>query len=435
MLTACFGQWSDPVPLLGGSSSTAGQALSAGAGDTIWTTVVSTAPPRVLACWTTGDTWSLPTELALPDSNPVFHDPGMGRDASGRLWSAWYKDSDSAGVWTAFRDSAGWHAPVRAYSGSPVVGPMSFAGDVKGNWYLGFATLTPYSDFSYSSAVYTTWNGDSWRAPRYIARGMGSPIETNFHAPTLVARPDSGLWAAYDMSAFGDSFAMLSVVQHDTSRRCCSWDGSAPAVTADSAGRLWLLYSQMGGFWLQSALVVDTVEVDTRLVTDYASGRGLAATDLEGIVWSAWKIRTLNYVGVNYTTGGNWSQPEQVSTMNGAPCGIASDVNGRVYVLFRAPSGQLYSVYRTSRPGVQEQPHRTADGSRLPAIVRNILFLPSSLLSPPSSLFSLDGRKVMDLRPGANDVSRLSPGVYFVRSASGVVRDASGVVTRVIIAR
>jgi len=24
------------------------------------------------------------------------------------------------------------------------------------------------------------------------------------------------------------------------------------------------------------------------------------------------------------------------------------------------------------------------------------------------------GRRVMDLRPGANDVSRLSPGVYFV---------------------
>jgi hypothetical protein len=50
-------------------------------------------------------------------------------------------------------------------------------------------------------------------------------------------------------------------------------------------------------------------------------------------------------------------------------------------------------------------------------IVRGVLFLPPSLLSPPSSLLSIDGRKVMSLKAGANDVSRLSPGVYFVREA------------------
>ncbi|MBN2466134.1 hypothetical protein JXD38_10990 [candidate division WOR-3 bacterium] len=52
-----------------------------------------------------------------------------------------------------------------------------------------------------------------------------------------------------------------------------------------------------------------------------------------------------------------------------------------------------------------------------PTIVRGVLFLPSSLLSPPPSLFSIDGRKVLYLLPGANDVSALSPGVYFVRAA------------------
>jgi len=31
------------------------------------------------------------------------------------------------------------------------------------------------------------------------------------------------------------------------------------------------------------------------------------------------------------------------------------------------------------------------------------------------------GRKVLDLRPGANDISRLSPGVYFVRSEPSAV--------------
>jgi hypothetical protein len=49
-------------------------------------------------------------------------------------------------------------------------------------------------------------------------------------------------------------------------------------------------------------------------------------------------------------------------------------------------------------------------------------------------LLDASGRKVMDLRPGPNDVSRLAPGVYFVRQASGVEREASGV-NKVVVTR
>jgi hypothetical protein len=72
------------------------------------------------------------------------------------------------------------------------------------------------------------------------------------------------------------------------------------------------------------------------------------------------------------------------------------------------------------------------------AVVRGVLFLPPALLSPPSSLFALDGREVMDLKPGANDVSRLSPGVYFCRQTEGSassVEAQTHAVTKVIIAR
>jgi hypothetical protein len=66
-------------------------------------------------------------------------------------------------------------------------------------------------------------------------------------------------------------------------------------------------------------------------------------------------------------------------------------------------------------------------------IVRGVLFLPSSPLSTPHSLLSIDGRKVLDLKPGANDVSRLAPGIYFVRDES---RELSAVSCRkVVIAR
>ncbi len=54
----------------------------------------------------------------------------------------------------------------------------------------------------------------------------------------------------------------------------------------------------------------------------------------------------------------------------------------------------------------------------LPTVVSRVLLLPP-LLSAPSSLLSIDGRKVLNLNPGPNDVSSLAPGVYFVRAVSG----------------
>jgi hypothetical protein len=66
-----------------------------------------------------------------------------------------------------------------------------------------------------------------------------------------------------------------------------------------------------------------------------------------------------------------------------------------------------------------------------PTVVRGVLFLPERP-SPSASLLDAAGRKVMDVRPGANEVGRVSPGVYFVRQASSVSRDASSV-TKVVI--
>ena len=409
------GQWSNPVPLLGGSSDIGGQSLVAGASDTMWATVTLDWPPQVLACWTTGDTWSQPIEMTPLDSNPVFHDPGMGREASGRLWAAWYKDLDSSGVWAAFRDSAGWHAS-RVYSGSYAAGPMSFAADAAGNWFLGFATLTPYS-----SAVYCRFVGDSWQSPRYIAEGTNDPFETDFLAPTLVTRPDSGLWASFDMSSFGDSVAMLRIVQRDTARSCWNADGSGPAATSDSSGRLWILYSQLNGYWLQSAVIIDSAEVDSMLVSDNALGRGYATTDFEGIVWAAWKHRSHGSVSVNYSTGEDWSTPEQTSAMAGVPKGIAADANGRVYVLFQTAGGQIYSVYRTSRPGVQESALYLVADSHLTTIARGVLMLGTAgsrqQTGYRAELLDAAGRRVMSLQAGESDVSLLVPGVYFVREA------------------
>ncbi len=68
----------------------------------------------------------------------------------------------------------------------------------------------------------------------------------------------------------------------------------------------------------------------------------------------------------------------------------------------------------------EERQEPTAYGPRLTALViRNMLLLPeaASLRPQAASLLDASGRKVLDLHPGANDVSELAPGVYFVREA------------------
>ncbi len=70
----------------------------------------------------------------------------------------------------------------------------------------------------------------------------------------------------------------------------------------------------------------------------------------------------------------------------------------------------------------------------LPTVVRRALWLPSSLLTPCCSLLSIDGRTVIELQPGPNDLSRLAPGVYFVRTEPTAVSRQSLAVTKVIVA-
>jgi len=67
------------------------------------------------------------------------------------------------------------------------------------------------------------------------------------------------------------------------------------------------------------------------------------------------------------------------------------------------------------------------------SIVRGVLRMPSSLLTPNCSLLAIDGRKVLDLHPGANDVRALAPGVYFLREEQAQAQ--AQVIRKVIVTR
>lgn len=92
--------------------------------------------------------------------------------------------------------------------------------------------------------------------------------------------------------------------------------------------------------------------------------------------------------------------------------------------------------WRRLFPGVEEgtpsaKVRMTIAGATL---VRGILNLQSAIYNLQSEivLLDVDGRKVLNLHAGANDISALSPGVYFVRMLSGEGRMAN---SKVVVAQ
>jgi len=71
----------------------------------------------------------------------------------------------------------------------------------------------------------------------------------------------------------------------------------------------------------------------------------------------------------------------------------------------------------------------------VPTIAGGMLRLPTdpSTSSSPGRLLDISGRAVLLLKPGANDVSRLSPGVYFVRERLAASGERSAVSIRKVV--
>ena len=84
--------------------------------------------------------------------------------------------------------------------------------------------------------------------------------------------------------------------------------------------------------------------------------------------------------------------------------------------------------------GVEEEQPQASSAKPQATVVRGVLFL---LRGSSTSLLDIAGRPVLDLHPGANDVSKLAPGVYFVRPQSAFSSQYTGAstVTKVVIAR
>jgi len=129
---------------------------------------------------------------------------------------------------------------------------------------------------------------------------------------------------------------------------------------------------------------------------DYCFGHNYHGTSysISGLGAGAYHL-----AAVMYTSHGTWQGERQDSIH----VGYSQDLTGVTIDL------------RTV--GVADRNQSRAGKAVIPSIVRGVLRLaPAPSLMPYASSWLLDaaGRKVLDLQPGPNEVSRLGPGVYYV---------------------
>ena len=128
-------------------------------------------------------------------------------------------------------------------------------------------------------------------------------------------------------------------------------------------------------------------------------------------------------------------------SVNGATRSVKLTFNhrtsGTVYVVGNRKTFLKY----TSAGGVEERENGEVRREKCEATVtRGVLFVPIDSRQNTAyrvELFDISGRNVRCLAPGPNDVTRLAPGVYFVREQSSVSSRRSGPATvrKVVVTR
>jgi len=114
--------------------------------------------------------------------------------------------------------------------------------------------------------------------------------------------------------------------------------------------------------------------------------------------------------------------------------GWAGTVNGKVYGTDRiwGKMDPNPAIAEFTKPEVR----MTNSG---PTVVRGVLSLegdcPRTGTVPKAVLLDIAGRRALDLHPGPNDVSRLSPGVYFAREEPQAASHKPQAVRKVVVAR
>jgi hypothetical protein len=124
------------------------------------------------------------------------------------------------------------------------------------------------------------------------------------------------------------------------------------------------------------------------------------------------------------TDGVNWTQAAASAPWSARYRFPLAVYDGKLWLCGGYDGTNHNDVWYTTGVGVKEAPVAKVRAPNAATIVCGVLFLPGNPSPSTSTSWLLDiaGRKVLALHPGPNDVSRLAPGVYFVREGTGIAR-------------
>ena len=178
---------------------------------------------------------------------------------------------------------------------------------------------------------------------------------------------------------------------------------------------------------------------------DYRTVPVLEDLDRDGrrdLILGEWysSVRFYQNVGTDtnpaFTNFVNLVQPDPDSFLNGNPPRVNFtdwDGDGDLDMITCDYYGSVFLRRNITTTGVEETMNDERGTMNAGAtIVRGVLFMEArgEKREARGELLDIAGRKVLDLKPGANDVSCLAPGVYFVRAVS---REPSAVSCRRVV--
>jgi hypothetical protein len=214
-----------------------------------------------------------------------------------------------------------------------------------------------------------------------------------------------------------------------------------PALAFDGANFLVVWMDLRSGTGLdiygarvtQAGVVLDPTGIVISTAVNYQADPAIAFDGANFlVVWTDYRNNpdTSDIYGARVSTGGVVFDSGPVVRQEGnqySPA-LARGTGSQLFLVYQGwagtVGGKTYNVSRIwgkmdPHPGIEDTMNDERGALNLGAtIVRGVLFLgdcPRTGTVPKTVLLDISGRKVADLRPGANDVSWLSPGVYFVR--------------------